>query len=68
MSTYARSHKGNLSKMCLPSYTNVFFVLMLCVYFFKTYLPGNLALCGAVSNLRTDKWRNCNANDYELEI
>jgi hypothetical protein len=33
---------------------------MLCVYLSFTYLPGNLALCVAVLNLRTDEWRKCN--------
>jgi hypothetical protein len=27
------------------------------VFFFLIPFPGNLALCGAILNLRADKWR-----------
>jgi hypothetical protein len=49
--------------LCLSIYKNYCFFDGVCLSYFPCLL-GNLALCCAFSNLRTDKWRKCKEKSY----
>jgi hypothetical protein len=58
----------SLLNMFLSSHKDDIFLCVLCVSFIFSLFLGNLALCCAFTNLRTDEWRNFKANCVTLLI